>query len=289
MRRGAARADQLDELQPEPLGQVRREAQHAVERVVDLEEGADARALGRGSRWRRARSSAAFSLAKTPRSVAQRRDAGALVLAEADADLVFLDHGHIGVGGGLRAADQRLDGGEARLAGLGVQRLQRREPPPAGDQAVGQGAARAVAAAASPRSGCAGRGRGARSRRAAISASSAGRRSRARWSGAMASSGRSSTMRPVVAGAAQRLGQLLERRGAGGLGGDPGDRRRGASAAERAGCSARGTSSPARRRRMRGGQAAAGHQASSPPSGRAAAAASSSRRQAASSSRLKPA
>ena len=68
----------------------------------------------------------------------ERRDAGALVVAEADANLVLLDHGDIGVGGGLRAADQRLDGGEARLAGLGMQRLQRREPAPAGDEAVGE-------------------------------------------------------------------------------------------------------------------------------------------------------
>ena len=88
-------------------------------------------------------SSAAFSLGEDAARGGERRDAGALVLAEAEADLVLLDHGDVGVGGGLRAADQRLDGGEARLAGLGVERLQRREPAPAGDQAVGQGAPRA--------------------------------------------------------------------------------------------------------------------------------------------------
>ena len=48
-------AHQLDQAEPEPLGQLRREAQAAVERVVDLEEGADARALGPRWRWRRAR------------------------------------------------------------------------------------------------------------------------------------------------------------------------------------------------------------------------------------------
>ena len=55
--------------QPQPLGQVRREAQAAVERVVDLEEGADARALGAAAVAKSA-SSAAFSLGKTPRAVA---------------------------------------------------------------------------------------------------------------------------------------------------------------------------------------------------------------------------
>ena len=126
----AAGAHPLDQLQPQPLGQLGREAQHVVEGVVDLEEGADPRALGPagGGEQRQERRLLAGEDAAPG---GQRRHPGALVMAEAEADLVLLDHGDIGVGRGLRAADQRLHRGEARLAGLGQSALSatsRRQP-----------------------------------------------------------------------------------------------------------------------------------------------------------------
>ena len=108
--------------------------------MVEVEEGADARAL-RAARGGEEGAQRGVLGGEDAAGGGERRDAGALVVAEAEADLVLLDHGHVGVGGGLRAADEGLDGGEARLAGLGVERLQRLEAAPAGDEAVGQGAA----------------------------------------------------------------------------------------------------------------------------------------------------
>ena len=90
---------------------------------------------------------------------------------------------------------------------------------------------------------------------------------------------------PGLAGAGQRLGQLLESRRAGALGGLAGDRRGGGLAGR-----VLGLEEMFRARNIRpvgGGQAAAGHQTAS--FSRAASAAISSRRQDASSRRLKPA
>ena len=65
----ARRCAALVQPQPEPLGQVRREAQAPVERVVDLEEGADARALRREAVAKSAQQRRLLA-GKTPRAVA---------------------------------------------------------------------------------------------------------------------------------------------------------------------------------------------------------------------------
>ena len=187
-------------------------------------------------------------------------DAGALVVAEPEADLVLLDHGHVGVGGGLRAADQGLDGGEARLAGLGVERLQRGEPPPAGDEAVGQRAPCPGHQRRHLDRACAGRAR-AGSRAAPPSprprpAGGRGPGGRGRWRRA---AGRAPCGRPRGRGAgsrrsprAPRRRRPRRRRGRSGPAGAQGRR-----AAE---CSARGTFSLGAGGEG-GGEAAAGHQA----------------------------
>ena len=153
----------------------------------------------------------------------ERRDPGALVVAEPEADLVLLDHGDVGVGDGVGAAHQRLDGGEALLAGLGVERLQRHQPAPAGDQAVGQGARL-------------GHQRRHLDRRAlAVGADRLAQGPHLVVLGRQAVAGQvvggDGVERQVehhaagVAGAGDAVGEILQRRGAGGLGGDPGDRR----------------------------------------------------------------
>ena len=278
--RAVSGAQALDQREAEALGERGGEAERAVERVVDLEEGADPRALrpAGGGEEREQRRLLALEDAALG---GERRHPGALVLAEAEANLVLLDHGHVGVGGGLRAADQRLDGGEARLSGLGVERLQGGEPPPAGDQAVGQG----VPGAGNRQGGDLDRG---------ALAVGADRLAQGRHLGVLGgdavagevvgSDGVEREVEHHAAGLArprQRLGELHERGGAGGLGGDPGDRRemfRARNVGTAVGGRALGNG------QRHGGESAAGHQAIS-----FSRSAISSRRQLATSSRLKAA
>ena len=94
----------------------------------------------------------------------------------------------------------------------------------------------------------------------------------------------------AVARPAQGVGELVERRGTGGVGGDAGDRRGGGEPGEAGGAGmfrVRNIRAVPRDQCRGRGQAAAGHQAVSSAGSRTAA--SSSRRQEASSSRLKPA
>ncbi len=65
-----------------------------------------------------------------------RHDPRPLPVAETGADLVLLDHRLVGVRRAFGAAQEGADGGEPRRARLAVERPERRQPPPAGDQAV---------------------------------------------------------------------------------------------------------------------------------------------------------
>ena len=87
----------LHQAEPQPLGQSGREAQGAVERVVDARGRrgcASASAAARGGEEREQRRLLAGEDAALGGAGG---DAGALVVAEPEADLVLLDHGHVGV------------------------------------------------------------------------------------------------------------------------------------------------------------------------------------------------
>ena len=169
---------------------------------------------------------------------------------------------------------QRLHRGEARLAGRGVERLQRLQPPPAGDQAVGQGAGErrhhyGRALAVHPDRLAQGIHLGVLGRQPVAG-------QMVRGDGVEREVEHQA---PGLAGAGDALGKVGERGGVGGVGDDPGDRRGEAQHVAARRFRARNVEHRAE------GQAAAGHQAGSFCGSRA----SSSRRQAASSSRLKAA
>ena len=71
--------------------------------------------------------------AKTRRLV---RQPAAFVKGQVGADLVFLDHGQIGFGGGIEGAQQGLDEGKAAVPGFPHQRRQGGQTPCARDQPV---------------------------------------------------------------------------------------------------------------------------------------------------------
>ena len=133
------------QIKPGLLGQRGGKAQHPVKRGHHGHEAFDLRPLGagdmfeqRGQRFFLAQMHALFDRFQ--------HDARALVIAQIGADLVFLDHREIGVGGGFRAADHGQNGGVLRrFACLARQLQQRGHAPPARDQTIaGAGAFAAI-------------------------------------------------------------------------------------------------------------------------------------------------
>ena len=109
--RGAAGPNQLDELRAPA-------ARAAPTRGSAARRRARGRARGRpgcasawaGWRWRRARGVPPSRFRRTPRSVARAATRARSYWLRPTRISVFLDHRHIGVGGGVRAADERVDG-----------------------------------------------------------------------------------------------------------------------------------------------------------------------------------
>ena len=110
------------------------ETQRRAKRLVQGHEIQDLRAFrGRDMHEQRLHRRAGIGKDADPRRLMGQP--GPFVEGQIGADLVFLDHRQIGVGRGIKGAQQRAHLAEAVLAGLLVQRAQRAQPPRPRDQA----------------------------------------------------------------------------------------------------------------------------------------------------------
>ena len=237
-------------------------AQRPVERPVEPQERADLGAF-RAARLGEEAAQRRPLVGKHPRLHRARDDPRPLPVAQADADLVLLHHRLVGVGGALGPAQQRQHPGEALLAGLGMQRRQRREPAPARDQPE-PGLAeldhldRGLLAARGDR--------GLERRHLGIVPGRPGEPVAHQVGGVHRLERQRLHQPPLGARGADLVGELGERRLGRALGGLPGDRRAlagiGAGEAERLGLERRAGARLGRRLgrgRGQGGQALAGH------------------------------